>query len=109
MKKFPKSEEARRKLAAAGSPAVPTADPFAQLILQFGGQMAKAQARVDIIPAGASPGAMRVTGGEVPGVILAFRSGGDEVLFAAADGRPLTWIEVGAFAIDPRAFRLKPV
>lgn len=69
--------------------------------------LARAQSGVDIIPQGASPGVLKVTDGEVPGCILAFRAGGDEVLFAAADGRPLMWVEVDAFAIDPRAFRFR--
>lgn len=54
---------------------------------------------------------VRLLGGNAveDGAILAFRKGGDEVLFGSLsdDNRPLVWIPVGEFSIDPGA--IEPV
>jgi len=35
------------------------------------------------------------------GVVLALRADGDELLFAPRDAKPMQWIKVGEFIVDP--------
>lgn len=49
------------------------------------------------IPEDGLPGSV----GEEQGVGLALRKGGDEVLFASADAKPMRWVPVTEFTCDP--------
>lgn len=47
---------------------------------------------------------MKVTDGQVPGAAIALRSGGDEALFVARDGRAPRWVSIESLLIDPKVF-----
>ena len=85
--------------------ASPAPDGFMQSLLPLATSMfdsaLKKTARVEFIP---QPFIGTKLSGDhkLPGIIVASRDGGSEVLFAARDGRPLQWIATGEFAVDPR-------
>lgn len=100
---FPKPPKPKPAGKPEGIEVMPS--PAQQLIMLMDGanRFIAASHRVQVL-APAMPALLKVTDGQVPGGLLAFRSGGDECLFAARDGRSLMWVPVGQLSIDPAAF-----